>query len=305
MDHWEEMKTFVRVVESGSISRAAEQTGTAKSGVSRRLAELEKRLGVKLINRTTRRSSLTEAGSAYYRGAVKLLGDVAELDASVMESETSLEGMLRLAMPLSFGLSHLSPAISEFLTRHPAVDVQIDFSDRRIDLIEQGVELAIRIADLEDSTLQARKICPIRMVMCASPEYLATLGTPASPGDLSGHQLLQYDSGGRQQLKVRDETGTSHVISGNARIVANNGDFLREMAIAGHGVSVMPRFIVWKALRAGELVPVLEDCTWPELTAWAVYPRNRYLSHRARAFIDFLVDRFGDEPYWDHPDTGL
>lgn len=161
MSQFEEMRNFVRVVEAGSISKAADQLGVAKSGVSRRLVELESRLGVRLLNRTTRRSSLTEAGQAYYQGAIKLLMDISELDTATADSGALLKGNLRLAVPLSFGLSHLSPAIDEFLKAHPELTINIDFSDRHIDLVGQGVDLAIRIADMRDSGLQARRICPV------------------------------------------------------------------------------------------------------------------------------------------------
>ena len=305
MSRFEEMKTFVRVVEAGSISKAADQIGIAKSGVSRRLADLEKRLGVKLINRTTRRSSLTEAGESYYRGAVKLLGDVAELDTSIISTETRLQGTLRLAVPLSFGLGHLSPAIDEFLRLHPELDTHINFSDHRIDLVEQGVELAIRIADLDDSSLQARRICPIRLALCASPGYLAKQGAPSTPEDLSDHRILRYDAGGNQPLRLRDRDGKTHTVNARSPIIANNGDFLRDMAAAGHGIYATPTFIAWEAIRDGKLETVLDDFPQPELSAWAVYPQNRYLSRRARAFIDFLVERFGEEPYWDECLTGL
>jgi DNA-binding transcriptional LysR family regulator len=305
MNHWEEMRTFVRVVEAGTISKAAEQLGIAKSGISRRLADLERRLGVKLINRTTRRSSLTEAGETYYRGALRLLGDISELDASVADAESRLQGTLRLAVPLSFGLRHLSPAIEEFLSLHPGLDVHIDFSDHRVDLVAQGVELAIRIAELDDSSLQARRICPVRMVLCASPDYLVKHGVPEHPADLADHRVLQYDAGSRQPLKIRGADGQVYPVSGQSPVVANNGDFLCDMAAAGHGIYMTPTFIAWEALRDGKLVALLESCPQPEISAWAVYPRTRYLSMRARAFIDFLVDRFGEQPYWDRhcPDS--
>jgi DNA-binding transcriptional LysR family regulator len=299
MSQFDEMQMFVRIVDAGSISKAADQLGVAKSGVSRRLSDLERRLGVKLINRTTRRSSLTEAGTAYYRGAVALLANVAELDASVASSETRLEGVLRVAVPLSFGLGHLAPAIREFIAANPAVDVHIDFSDRRIDLVAQGMELGIRIANLEDSSLQARRICPIRMVLCASPDYLSQHGTPRSPEDLATHRLLHYDGGSGQPLRLAGADGKARVVRAQPRVTANNGDFLCGMAAAGFGVCLIPTFIAWQALRAGELVALLDDHPQPALAAWAVYPRNRYLSRRARALIDFLVERFGERPYWD------
>lgn len=299
MSQLEDMQNFVRVVDAGSISSAAEQLGQAKSGVSRRLAELEKRLGVRLMNRTTRRSSLTEAGQAYYEGAVKLIADVAELNALISDKDTSLEGTLRLAAPLSFGLCHLSPAINEFARAHPEVTINIDFSDRHIDLVEQGVDLAIRIAELEDSSLRARRICPIRLLLCASPSYLEQYGVPQTPADLSSHQILQYDIGGSPVLRLQDQQGREQRIHSRPRMVANNGDFLRDMAIDGHGIILTPSFIAWQAVATGELIPVLEDYWPPRLNAYAVYPQSRYLSRRARTFMDFLTDRFGENPYWD------
>lgn len=299
MSQLEEMRNFVRIVESGSISKAAEQLGIAKSGVSRRLVELEKRLGTLLLNRTTRRSSLTETGRTYYEGAVKLLGDVSELDAMAADSDASLSGTLRVAVPLSFGLCHLSPAIDEFFRAHPDLVINIDFSDRHIDLLEQGVDLAIRIADLGDSSLQARKICPIRLLLCASPAYFERYGIPKTPAELAGHRILQYDIGGSSQLRLLDTQGVEHLVPVNAPLIANNGDFLKDMAVAGHGIILTPSFIAWQAIAAGELVTVLDAYSPPQLNAYAVYPQTRYLSRRARILIDFLVARFGDNPYWD------
>ena len=299
MGQLEEMRNFVRVVEAGSITSAAEQLDMAKSGVSRRLLELENRLGVRLMNRTTRRSSLTEAGQAFYAGAVKLIGDVAELNARTGDAEASLEGTLRLAVPLSFGLCHLSPAIDIFTREHTGLKFKIDFSDRHIDLVEQGIDLAIRIADLKDSSLQARRICPIRLLLCASPDYLEQYGVPDQPADLKNHRLLQYDIGRGSLMSLSDNQGREQIIHTNPQLMANNGDFLRDMAIAGHGIILTPSFIAWQAIAAGDLVLLLQDYCPPQRSAWAVYPQNRYLSQRARAFIDFLAERFGENPYWD------
>ena len=299
MAQFEEMQNFVRVVEAGSISKAADQLDIAKSGVSRRLMELETRLGVRLLNRTTRRSSLTEAGKAYYQRATKIISDVTELDASTANTEASLVGKLRLAAPLSFGLCHLAPAIDEFLKLHPGLDIHIDFSDRHVDLVEQGVDLAIRIADLRDSTLQARRICPIRLLLCASPKYLDRQGRPETPSDLSDHQLLHYDIGSGSIMNLAGTEGDKQVVHTHPRITANNGDFLRDMATAGHGIILTPSFIAWEAVAAGDLELILPDYCPPQRSAYAVYPQNRYLSQRARAFIDFLAERFGQNPYWD------
>ena len=299
MSQFEEMRTFVRIVEAGSISQAAEQLGIAKSGVSRRLTDLEGRLGVRLINRTTRRSSLTEAGRSYYAGAVKLLADVAELDAATADAEASLSGRLRLAVPLSFGLAHLAPAIDEFLREHPGLDLDIDFSDRHVDLVERGVDLAIRIAQLKDSNLQARRLCPIRLLLCASPDYLEAHGRPEHPGDLQNHRVLRYAASGGSALRLPDGDGGEVLVQTEAPIIANNGDFLRDMARAGQGITLIPSFIAWQALALGDLVEIMPRHAPEPLNAWAVYPRNRYLSRRARLFIDFLAERFGERPYWD------
>lgn len=299
MSQIEEMQNFVRVVDAGSISKAADQLGVAKSGVSRRLADLESRLGVRLLNRTTRRSSLTEAGLSFYQGAVRLLGDISELNAATAESGALLKGTLRLAVPLSFGLCHLGPAIDEFLQQNPELKIKIDFSDHQVDLVEQGVDLAIRIADLGDSSLQARRICPVRMLLCASQAYLDQYGTPETPNDLKAHHLLHYGLSASQALRLEDEFGTGYLVQARPRIVANNGDFLRDMAMAGHGIILTPSFIAWQAIAAGDLVALMPAYCPKQLSAYAVYPRTRYLSSRARSFIDFLVERFGENPYWD------
>ena len=299
MGQLEEMAVFVRIVDAGGIGKAADQLGMAKSGISRRLVALENRLGVRLINRTTRSTSLTGVGREYYAAAVKLIGDVSELDASTADAGTSLEGVLRLAVPLSFGLCHLSAAIDEFARSHPGLTFNIDFSDRHVDLVEQGVDLAIRIADLKDSSLRARRICPIHLVFCASPAYLEEHGTPRTPEDLKNHHILSYDIGAGTTLRLSDGQGREQLIHTASRMVANNGDFLRDMALAGHGIVALPTFICWQSLAAGDLVSVLEPYVPLQLNAWAVYPQSRYLSRRARLFIDFLVERFGDRPYWD------
>lgn len=299
MGQLEDMSVFVRIVEAGGIGKAADQLDMAKSGISRRLVALENRLGVRLINRTTRKTSLTAVGREYYEAAVRLIGDVSELDSLTADAGTSLEGVLRLAVPLSFGLCHLSAAIDEFSLDQPGLTFNIDFSDRHIDLVEQGVDLAIRIADLKDSSLRARRICPIRLVLCASPAYLQKHGIPHTPDELKDHQILSYDIGGGSALKLTDGQGNERLIHAPVRMVANNGDFLRDMALSGHGIVVLPSFIAWQSLAAGELISILEPYAPPPINAWAVYPQTRYLSQRARLFIDFLVERFGDTPYWD------
>ena len=299
MGQLEDMNLFIRVVEAGGISRAAEQMDIAKSAVSRRLAELEARVGARLINRTTRTSSMTEAGKGYYERATKVIDDVAELNAITADSRCALEGTIRLAAPLSFGLAHLAPAIDIFVKEHPEINIDINFSDRQIDLIEEGFDLAFRIADLKDSTLIAKKISPIRLVLCASPGYLKEYGIPKTPKELKNHRCLQYSLTGTSSLILTNKNGKEHQVKLPAKMSANNGDFLRDMAIAGHGILATPTFIAWKAIATGDLVPILSDYKLPQTNAYAVYPQTRYLSQRTRVLIDFLADRFGDNPYWD------
>ncbi len=205
MGQLEDMNVFVRIVESGGISRASEQLGLAKSAVSRKLVQLESRLGVVLLNRTTRKSSLTEAGTNYYQSAIKILDDVSELNTTTADSNTSLEGTINLAAPLSFGLCHLSTAIDLFVKQHPNLSINIDFSDRQVDLIQEGLDLAFRIADLKDSNLIARKISPIRIVLCASPKYLQKFGVPKTPKELKQHNLLHYNVSGASTWKLTDK----------------------------------------------------------------------------------------------------
>lgn len=300
MGQLEDMQAFVRVVEAGSISHAADQLGVTKSAVSRRLSELEARLGTTLLKRTTRSSSLTDAGQRYYERSLIVIDDVAELNAITAGNDNALSGTLRLAAPLSFGLSHLSPAIDIFARKHPDLTIRINFSDRQIDLVQEGVDLAFRIAELKDSSLKARKITSIKLMLCASPDYLKRQGSPQTPENLKKHQLLNYDSSGSVlPWRLLDSKGQEHIVHPEAKIIANNGDFLRDMSIAGHGIFISPTFISWEALAKGKLVQVLPDYRIPSINAYAVYPQTRYLPQRARSFIDFLVRRFGENPYWD------
>lgn len=296
----EEMAVFIRIVEAGGIGKAATQLGLAKSAVSRRLVELEWRLSITLINRTTRTSSLTEAGRRYYDRAVKVADDVNELNASMTESATELAGTLNLAVPLAFGLTHLSPAIDRFMQLHERLKINMDFSDRQVDVINEGVDLAFRITkNLESSNLIARKITVIKRTLCASPRYLQRHGCPTTPQDLSHHQILGYSINGASKAQLIDKQGRSHRINGQNKLNANNGEFLKDMAVAGHGIVSEPNFILWKALRAGDLVPILPDYQLLDTYAYVVYPQTRYITQRMRHLVDFLVDYFDGEPYWD------
>ena len=299
MGQLEDMAMFVRIVEAGSITKAAEQLNIAKSAVSRRLKELETRLGSQLISRTTRQSSLTQAGEQYYQKVYHILSEVDALNEETSGTPTRIEGTLKMTAPLSFGLMHLNDVIDEYANQHPELKFELDFSDRHTDLIEEGFELAIRIRELQDSSYQAKRLALIRYALCASPEYLERMGTPKTFDDLSEHEFLQYGMSKSSTIELIDEQGKKHQVAVNGKIKANNGDFLREMAVKGHGIAFLPTFITYQALISGELVPILQQYQLPTLKAYAVYPKNRFLSQRCRYLIDFIAERFGDNPYWD------
>ncbi|MEH6579327.1 MAG: LysR family transcriptional regulator [Amphritea sp.] len=299
MGQLEDMQVFVRIVEAGSITRASEQLSLAKSAVSKRLVGLENRLGSKLINRTTRQSSLTEAGRHYYQRVKLLLDEVDELNGDISSKSQVLAGSLKLAVPLSFGISHLTPAIDLFLQKHPELNVELDFSDRKVDIIEEGFDLAIRIGKLEDSTMQARKITPIRHAVCASSAYIEKHGKLDAPQQLKDHRILKYASLPLAGVRFLDSEKQEHLVNLEPYLIANNGEALKQMAISGHGITLLPTFIVWDALATGDLEPLLDDYSFPSMHAYAVYPPTRYLPQKVRSLIDFLIERFGDNPYWD------
>lgn len=299
MGQLEDMAMFVRIVNAGSISKAAEQLGIAKSAVSRRLNDLETRLGGQLLSRTTRKSKLTASGEQYYQRANNILDEVDSLNEQTSGVSARLAGTLKLTAPLSFGLLHLSEVINTYARKHSQLNFQLDFSDRQVDLIEEGYELAIRIGELEDSSYQAKRLTSIRHVLCASPDYLSKMGIPDTTTELERHVFLQYSLSKHSKLELTDVQGQKHSLTLNPRMQANNGDFLLNMAIKGHGITYLPRFLAYQALARGELVEVMQQYQLPVLHAYAVYPKNRFLSQRCRFFIDFIATHFGETPYWD------
>jgi len=299
MGQLEDMTMFVRIVDAGGISKAAEQLNIAKSAVSRRLSDLEKRLGTQLLNRTTRTYSLTDAGLLYYQRTQNILDEVSLLNEQTADNKARIEGTLKMSAPLSFGLLHLSPLISEYAEEYSDLGLQVDFSDRHVDLIEEGFEMAIRIGNLPDSSFQAKPITCIRHVISASPDYLAEFGTPKVPSELKNHNFLQYGLMQDGKLQLRDQSGRQHNITVKSKISANNGDFLKQMALSGHGITYLPNFLTYQERAEGKLIPLFCDYELPVMKAYAVYPRNRFLPERCRRFIDFLTLKFGDQPYWD------
>lgn len=299
MDKLTAMNVFTRVVERGSFTAAAEELRLSRAMTSKHVQDLEAHLGVGLLNRTTRRVSLTEEGRLYHALCVQILADITEAEQSVAERQAEPQGTLRLNTAVSFGTHHVAPAIVDFTTLHPRVQVDMTLVDRVVDLVDEGYDLAIRIGTLTSSSLIARRLAPCRLAVCASPEYLARSGRPAHPADLADHNCLGYTYGALTDTwRFIGPGGEVAVpISGNLQI--NNGDALRSAALRGHGVVLLPTFIIGPDLKAGTLERVLPDYPPPDMGIHAVYPPGRHLPAKVRSFVDFLAQRFGDHPAWD------
>lgn len=295
-DRFEDLRVLDAVVTAGGIAAGAERLNIAKSAVSHRIRELEDRLGARLFNRTKRRVQLTEAGRDFHDRAVELLEGLERAEEAASSASGELKGRIRVAAPVSFTTHCLAPVMGQFLERHPAVTLSVDTNDRMVDFVSDGFDLAIRIAQLTDSALVARRLTTIRRACVASPALLERLGTPQTPQDLSRFPGLRYSN--------VDETyywtfAQGIVAPVSSRIDIANGDAVREAAIAGLGVAVLPTFIVHDAVRRGALSIILENHMKPPIAMYAVHPSKRNQTARARAFIDFLVERFAGEPVWD------
>jgi DNA-binding transcriptional LysR family regulator len=300
MDRFENMRTFIRVVEAGTISAAADRLGVAKSAVSRRLKELEEHLGVELFHRTTRKMNLTDTGRAFYHQSVRILEDVLEAELATSQAHGTLKGSLKIALPSTFGIMHMGPAINEFLKAHPQIEFDLDFNDREVDLIQEGFDLAIRIANLPDSSLIARRLAPIQNIICASPSYLEQMGSPRTPDELVDHRCLVYSLlSDYEYWNLTDIDGKEIRTKIHPYLKASTGEFLKDAAVEGMGIIMVPSFIAYKEIERGALVPILKDYKIPHVDAYAIYPQTRHLSQRVRAFVDFLVKRFEGTPYWD------
>ena len=301
-DSIQEMAVFARVVGAGSLSAAARELGLSPALVSRRLAALESRLGVRLINRTTRSLHLTDDGATYYEACARVLADIEEADATVSAGRVEPRGTLRVALPASFGLQHIAPLIPRFAERYPQVQLALSLSDRTVNLIEEGFDLAVRIAHLEDSSLTARKLAPNRRVVCASPAYLARHGTPRTPDELQRHNCLTTtDFAMNWDYKGPDGKPGSVRVTG--RYACDSWEVLREWARAGLGVALKSTWDVHRLLAEGELVEVCPGYTFhSDVAIYAVYPSRRFLPAKTRVFIEFLAESFGPDPYWDQPE---
>ena len=299
MDRFQALTAFARVVETGSFARAAERLDVSVSAVSRQVSELEAHLGARLLNRTTRRLSLTESGQAFYERCVQLLADLDEAEQAVTAASIVPQGTLRMTTSMSFGVRYLASAIAAFATQHPQLRFDIELSDRPVDLVDEGLDLAIRIGDIGSQALIGRRIGMAEMICCAAPSYVVAHAEPRTPADLREHACLTYEYSSEGNLwRFADAEGGMHDVRVAGAMHANNGAMLTALAVAGVGITIAPDFIVADDVRAGRLVRLLRAYTPPAITINAAYPSRRHLSAKVRAFIDFLVFRYAKDPEW-------
>ncbi len=296
-----EMSVFSKVVATGSLSAAGRDLGVSTAAVSRKLAALEARLGVRLLNRTTRRLSLTDEGARYHEACTRILAEIDEAEAAASEQRVEPQGVLKVALPASFGHIHIAPLVPPFAARYPKVRLQLSLSDRTVNLVEEGFDVAIRIAELEDSSLAARRLAPNRRVVCASPEYLRRHGVPRVPADLAAHNCLTATDF-QMTWEYKGPDGERGAVRVAGRYACDNWEVLRDWAVAGLGVALKSTWDVRRYLENGALVALFPGYDFgTDVAIYAVYPHRRYLPAKTRVFIDFLADSFGPEPYWDQP----
>jgi DNA-binding transcriptional LysR family regulator len=296
MDRVAAIQAFVRVVESGTFARAAERLGASTSTLSRQIAELERHLGARLLNRTTRRLSLTEGGQAFYERAVQVLADLEEAEAQASSVAASPRGTLRLTCSHAMGVQRIAPAMASFVARYPEVRFEVSVSDRIVDLVEEGFDLAIRIGRLGTDQLVARRLGTMRLLACASPAYLKARGTPRVPADLAAHAVMTYAYSPNPRVwRLVDRTGRQEEVRVGGPLHSNSGDLAVAAAIAGLGIVFEPDFIVAPALAAGLLVRVLPEYESAPGDIWAVYPSRRHLSVKVRLFVDHIAQQFAAE----------
>ncbi|SDR31666.1 transcriptional regulator, LysR family [Paraburkholderia fungorum] len=283
----EDMRIFVATVDARNFTAAASRLSLSKQFVSRRVMALEEALGVQLLIRNTRKLAVTELGQEFYERARRILGEVEDAEQAMSLRRAGPRGLLRVSAPMSFGMMHLSPLVAMFLRENGEVRFDMELSDRTVDVVGEGFDMAIRIGVLPDSTLVAQKLVDVRMVACCSPGYARRRGKPAVPADLARHACLLYGHGGAVSWDfVVDGTVKGVEVHGPLR--ANNGDLIRDAAVAGLGIVRLPDFIVADALRSGQLMPVLEDFLPGATSVYAVYPQHRQSSVTIRAFVEFL-----------------
>ncbi|MEM7060983.1 MAG: LysR substrate-binding domain-containing protein [Pseudomonadota bacterium] len=300
MDRFTELRTFIAVTKAAGFAAAARELGTSRSSVNRLVIGLEERLGVQLLNRTTRRVAPTATGRALLERAAQILDDLDEMEREISASTIEPIGAMRVNAPMSFGTIHLGKAVADFMIRHPRVLIELVLSDRFVDPIVVGYDVTIRIAKPEEeTTLVDHRIVEARRVLCAAPAYLAKNGIPTHPSELAQHACLHSTnlaSGNFWKFSGPDGPVGVHA---NIILSANNAEPLRDAAVAGLGIALVPTFIGGEEIKSGQLVPVLSDYTAPPIILQALYPPARHLSAKVRLFVEFLIGRFGEPPHWD------
>lgn len=302
MSDFEDIQIFVRVAELGNLSAAGRELRHSAAVVSNRIARLEERLGVRLLNRTTRRVSLTTEGDVYYRHCLRILAEMQEAENAIANQKNTTRGPVTLTCPVAFGNKYVAPIIPKFVKKNPDVQIRLHLSDRLLDLLQDKVDLAIRIAELKESSLIVRKLAANKRMLVASPAYLKRQGTPKAPGDLLHHNCLLLRFPGSQQYQwtlngAKEEGAVTLSVSGS--MDSDNGEVLTRWCLDGHGIALKSHWEVGEYVRNGQLQVVLPDYTPPSHAVYALYPENRYLPTRMRAFVDFLVGEFGGTPPWD------
>ncbi len=299
MDKLTNLRAFIKVVQHGSFAAAGRDLRLSRSAVSKYVIDLERELGAQLLVRTTRSASPTENGQAYYERCTAILAELEEADLAVGRLQAEPRGILRVNAPMSFGTLHLGPAVADFMETYPDLHIQLILSDQQTDPVQEGFDVTLRIADLPSSSLIARRIAPALRIVCAAPAYLERRGTPTHPGELRHHDCLTYGHlATGNQWKLTGPDG-DHWIAIAWTLCTNNAEVLRDAAVKGRGIALLPTFIAGADLQQGLLRSILTDYKPPEISIYAIYPQTRHLSVKVRRFIDFLVERFGGRPYWD------
>jgi DNA-binding transcriptional LysR family regulator len=301
MDSLTDIAVFAQVVDSGSFTAAAERLSLSKSVVSKYVTRLEDRLGARLLHRTTRRLSLTEVGRVFYERSRRGLQEIEEAEAEVSRLQGEPRGILRINAPMSFGVLHIAPAIPEFLERYPELAVDMNLDDRKVDVIEGGFDVSVRISGMPDSSLVARRLGPCRHVVVASPEYLARHGRPRTPDELRHHNVITYqyqESALEWHFRAPGEKPVSVPVTGSIRM--SNSLALREALLNGAGVTRTPTFVVGPDIQEGRLRAILTNYETLEVSIYLVFAQRQHLAPKVRAFVDFMAERISDDPYWDH-----
>lgn len=299
MDRIDAMRAFVAVVTEGSFTNASNTLQLSPQLVSKYVSKLEEQLNNRLLNRTTRKVSLTEAGSHYFGHAQQILLSMDDMESQLSGLQQNPKGVLRISAPVSFALKHMAKLVTDFQIRYPLVTVDLQLTDRKVDIVEEGFDIALRIGQLKSSSLIAKEVAPIRVVLCASPEYLKKHDTLDKPEDLENHRYLHYSYMNMDAKEEVYQLLKAKILKQGSEFLSNNGDVLVEGAIEGAGLVLQPTFIVSEAVSSGKLVIVLPELEPKRLGLYAVYAHRKLLPHKVRCFIDFMEDYYGAPPYWD------